>query len=185
MKDNPVAVLASGPSLTQHDVDLVRECGLPIIAVNSSWKMARDCVALVAGDYRWWKAYGDEVDIPALRVSRSQKAQDNYGAKRTKSKVSCGYNSGMVAVEWAIRKMYSPIILLGFDASIKDGLHYFGPHERTPNPNEHRVKMWHKHFNELSGAYPKAEIINCSRRTAIDCFPRKTLESVLDSLSQS
>jgi hypothetical protein len=181
IKGSPVAVLASGPSLCEEDVSKVRIAGLLIIAVNSSWMMAPDCDVLVAGDYRWWKAYGEHAP-QCLRISRSDRAEKHYNAKRMKSRVRHGYNSGMVAVEWAIRKGASKVIMLGFDCSLKNGAHWHGGHTDTPDPNELRVKRWKEQFAELRRAYPKADVVNCSRYTEIDAFPVRQLEHVLCGL---
>jgi len=184
MRGKPVAVIASGPSVTRSDIQLIRDHGIIMVAVNSSWEWVRDCRAIVAGDYRWWKAHAENVDIDAIKLSRSQKAHDEFGARKIRTKMKGGYNSGQAAVEWVIQKGASNVILLGFDATLENGMHHFGDHVETPNPTEHRVKLWHKQFKELRSAYPKADIVNCSRHTALDAFPIVRLEDALASVSE-
>jgi len=187
-KGRNVAVLATGPSLTIEDCEAVRDAGFLTIGVNSAWKIAPWVDVLYAGDNRYWKAYWKDIEaagVKARRFSRSSTAEKAVGAKYVKTKMPRDYNSGQLAIELAIRGGAALVVMLGFDASVKDGLHCHGPHDKTPNPNGNRCDRWLDQFSRIPGAYPKAKIINCSRRTAIDCFPRKTLESVIAGLSKS
>ena len=180
----PVAVLASGPSMTQEDADAIRDAKIKTIAVNGTWKLAPWCDVLYAGDYRWWKAYGDKIDIPAKRLSRSSNSEKSHGATYVKTKMSRAYNSGQLAIEVAIRYGGNPIILLGFDGSVANGVHWHGEHKKTPNPNKERCRRWQAQFKEITKVYPKAHIINCSRYTEIECFERADLTDVLHGLAE-
>lgn len=175
----PVVVLASGPSLDQEDIDKVRH--LKCIAVNNTWERVRHCDVLFAGDHKWWMVYGMRVDIPAKRVSLSYNSEREYSATRFKSKAAQrgGYNSGCVAIEYAISHGASQIILLGFDCSIKNGLHHHGPHEKSANPTEKKCYLWQQQFKNLRNIYPDADIVNCSSYTELTVFPRKSLDAVL------
>lgn len=178
--DRPIAVLASGPSLLLSDVCKVQEV-MPVVAVNTTWFLVNTEI-IVAGDYRWWKVHGDKVTA-RIKISRSEKAERAYGAKRMRSKVPNGYNSGMSAVEWCIQKAYGPVVMLGFDCSLRDGTHHHGDHTETPNPTDERVKRWRQQFCDLRRAYPHANVVNCSRYTELDVFPVKSLDEVLCGLS--
>lgn len=181
-KGRPIAVLASGPSLTASDIDLLRSAGVPFVAVNTTWEIARDCCALVAGDYRWWKAHGKQVDIETIKISRSPKAKKTFSTRTARSKIKGGYNSAMVAAEWCVQKGYGPVILLGVDCSLKNGVHHHGPHTKTPDPDRARLHHWPRQWKRLREAYPRAEIVNCSRHTELDTFPKRELEHVLCAL---
>lgn len=172
-------VIASGPSLVPEDVERVREAGCTIVAVNTSWKMAPFCDYLFAGDNKWWQ--NNKVDIPAKRVSLSYNAERHHGAKRFKSKVAKkgGYNSGCVAIEFAIRRGAERVILLGFDCSVKNGTHWHGDHKKSPNPNQGKCEIWKRQFATLRNTYRDSEIINCSRYTELKTFPRMSLEEAL------
>lgn len=180
MKGEIVAVIASGPSLTSEDVEAVSH--LKTIAVNSSWKIAPFCDVLFAGDFVWWKNYGKEVNIAAKKVCMTARAKE-IGAVHFKHKHSKGYNSGMCAIEYAVRRGARKIIMIGFDCSIKNGIHHHGEHKKTPNPNETRCNRWKDQFRWLRKEFPDADIVNCSRYTEIDCFPVLPLEEVLCGLS--
>lgn len=174
-----VAVLASGPSLVEDDIRAVSH--LPCVAVNNTWEVARFCSVIFAGDHKWWMHNGDAVDIPAARVSLSYNSERQYSAKRFKSKVakSGGYNSGCIAIEYAIVHGASRVIMLGFDCSVKHGTHHHGDHKKSPNPDKVKCQRWVQQFDTLRRIYPQADVVNCSRYTELRVFPVKPLESVL------
>jgi len=85
-------------------------------------------------------------------------------------------NSGYQALNLAYILGAGKIILLGFDMS---GSHFFGEH-----PEPLKVTSPFKQFvNGFRTITKPVEIINCSRQTKIDCFPRKNLEDVLNETS--
>lgn len=174
-----VVIIASGPSLNEQDCSDVERSGLTTVAVNSSWKAARFCHAIYAGDLTWWRHYGTEIDIDVPKYTLSQNAAQVFGLKRHQSKVGNGYNSGLLACEMALDFRAARLILLGFDCSVKAGTHWHGDHTKTPNPNKDRCRKWLGYFERLNTKYPKASIINCSRETEITCFPRQSLEAAL------
>ena len=172
-------VIGSGPSLTQADCALVERSGLPTIAVNSAWQWALFCDVLYAGDLTWWVNYGPDVDIEVEKYTLSQNAAQVFGLKRHKSKLGNGYNSGMLGIEMAINFGADTVLMLGFDASVDNGLHFHGKHTKTANPDKVRCARWIGYFDKLADTYPKANIINCSRESAILRFPRVDLEQAL------
>jgi hypothetical protein len=170
-----VVCIASGPSLSADDCERVERSGLPTIAVNTSWKMARFAQVLYAGDACWWNANIAEVDIAAQRWTCS-------GNAATKHEINfhsmCGaYNSGLRAIQLAMDFGAKKILLLGYDCSVKHGTHWHGEHKKTKNPTAAKCHMWQAQFARIKNK--KCEIINCSRVTALSCFTKKPLEEVL------
>lgn len=84
-----------------------------------------------------------------------------------------GGNSGFQAINLAYHLGAKTIILLGFDMF---GGHYFGNH-----PQELAQGSPFNGFIESMKTINEVEIINCSRMTVLDCFPRMRIESVLSS----
>lgn len=180
-KGETAVVLGSGPSLTAQDVAAVQH--LRRVAVNTTWELDPLCDVLFAGDNKWWCQNGDRVNSPARRVSLSYNAENVYGATRFKSKVAKnGYNSGCVAIEYALRQGASKVLLLGFDCSVKHGVHHHGKHPKSPNPDAHKCQLWMKQFDRIKKFYPSATIINCSRYTELETFEKSTLEDALCAL---
>ena len=175
-----VAVVASGPSLTLEDCEALRVAGIPTVAVNTSWRAARHACVIYAGDEGWWKAHIDEIDIDAERWTSAKQAARRM---RLHWHVRTGpYNSGMRAVQLAMDKGAKRIILLGFDCSLANGIHWHGPHTKTGNPRPDSAAAWQRHFAGVAAEAKKRRvtIVNCSRYTALKCFARATLESELE-----
>lgn len=58
------------------------------------------------------------------------------------------------------------------------GSHYFGDHPKNLN-NDSPYKRFMQAFETINPKSHGIEIINCSRQSALECFPRTTLDSVL------
>lgn len=174
--------IASGPSLTAGDCEAVRLFGKGVVAVNNSWKMVPWCDYIFAGDLKWWRAYHRELNIQAERWTSSTAAAKTY--KVNFFKASGPFNSGMRAIQWGIWKGFKDILLLGYDCSLKNGIHWHGPHDERralKNPNAKKVCRWHSQFEQVAiDANKKGVLIrNCSRYSEMACFPRAKLEDVL------
>ena len=174
-----VACIASGPSLSAEDCALVERAGIPAIAVNTSWKMARFAEIIYAGDLSWWKAYGQEIDIKAEKWTCSRRASVQYGAQF--HKIGGVYNSGLRAIQLAIGFGASRILLLGYDATVKNGTHWHGNHAKTKNPDEARCLKWHRQFAALDRK--GAQVINCTPGSALECFPKMPISEALSGVS--
>lgn len=180
--NDAVVVLASGPSLTLEDIELVERSKIKTIAVNTTWKKARFCDILYAGDLAWWKHNHESIDISAQRWSCSSTARHKYQTHYRGSRIKPGHNSGANAIELAYHLGARKILLLGFDCSVINGTHHHGDHSKTANPNEKRCKGWERQFQMLTSLCKDATIINCSRFTALDCFPKKDIKTALSEL---
>lgn len=180
-----VVVIGSGPSLTAQDCLAVEQSGITTIAVNHAWKMARFCHVMYAGDLTWWRHYGEEVDIDVPKYTLSQNAAHVFGITQHKSKLGPGYNSGLLAIEMAIHFGAKKVLLLGFDCSVKNGTHFHGNHTKTQNPNRDRCEKWKGYFLRLAEKHTDIEIINCSRETELQCFPRQSLGDALAGVVKS
>jgi len=173
--------IASGPSLTASDcMDVVRS-GIKTIAVNDSWRMFPYCNYIYAGDAKWWKVNYDKIDILAEKWTCSDKAANTY---KIHYHIAGGpYNSGMRAIQFGMSKGFKNIALLGYDCSLKNGVHWHGLHTAEPlrNPDADKVRKWHDQFRRVSDNAKKqgVNICNCSRYTELTCFEKMTLEEAL------
>ena len=182
--------IASGPSLTREDCEKVREAGIETIAVNNAWKFAPFSKYLFGGDYNWWKVYKDEIECKAERWTCSMNAKRKFNINYFKKRGP--YNSGMRAIELAMAKGANSIILLGYDGSLKNGVHFDGKHSggylakngnyvELRNPNEKSVANWQKEFARVAEQAEKnnVQIINCTKETALTQFKTGKLEDTL------
>lgn len=174
-----IAVCASGPSLTAADCALVSDAGIPLIAVNSSWRAAPQCRYIYAGDLQWWDKNHAEIASNAERWTCNRRAAARYGIHLFETDTSGTFNSGQRAILFAMSLGVTNIILLGFDCSILNGLHWHGAHEGISNPTADNIRRWHGEFARIAEMPGRPLIINCSRQTSIRCFPRAALEDAI------
>jgi hypothetical protein len=139
----------------------------------------------------WWTAYFAEVS----RVFKGEKwtvsaaARDRYdlhwiygmdrpGLSKDPTFIHTGKNSGYQAMSLAALFGVKRILLLGFDFQRSGGrTHWHGDHPRGLG-NGGQYPTWVRAMNELARDLERAqiEVINCSRKSAIHCFPVKTIE---------
>jgi hypothetical protein len=106
---------------------------------------------------------------------------DSPGLAKDPTCIHQGKNSGYQAMGLAYLFGAARILLLGFDFS-RDGArtHWHGDHPKGLG-NGGTYPTWVAAMNSLAVDLKAAgvEVINCSRRTAINCFPRRAIEEVL------
>lgn len=170
--------IASGPSLTPEDCALAVRSAHPIIAVNSSWLAVPDCQHIYAADFSWWDHNHDIVSKNAQHWTQSRRANLRYGVQLFHTADNGPFNSGQRAIQLAAHLGATRVILLGYDCSLANGLHWHGRHPATMhNPVPREVGRWHTEFSTLVGLLPGVDIVNASRHTALTCFPRTTPEA--------
>jgi hypothetical protein len=182
--------LASGPSLTREDVELVRAWRGEdrfVYVVNNTYQLAPWADLLFVGDGNWLEHYGPSCTFAGKRVTASQRGRiDSWQV------VPQGFqwfqNSGAGAIAWAIHQGAKRVHLLGYDCQKSGGkAHWHEPHEGVLKhgrklrdaPN---IKDWFTSFGGVATVAKSkgVEVLNCTRATALKCFPRATLESVVE-----
>lgn len=200
-----VVCIASGPSLTQDQVDVVEEQKHPVIAVNDNYKLAPFCDILFACDVLWWyEHYYEAVKVcdkaEFWTIYENGTAFENHrkgdypkkihevGYYRmnglgTEEKVHHGGNSGYVAINLAYLMGASKIVLIGYDHKHTYGKrHWFGDHDSKKfKTNAEDTDRWLRNFKVLSDdlRHEGVDLVNCSIETAIDSCRRGKLEEEL------
>lgn len=184
-----VVLIASGPSLTQEDVDYVRGKA-KVIVINNNYQLAPWADALFAADYKWWNWHGDDVNEKFQgqtwccdpKVKEIWKAcyirkKAGRGFCHEKQYLHTGGNSGYMAMNLGYLFGAKRLILLGYDMKFgaDDKSHWFGDH---PDKIRSNYKGWMRYFADLASQDP-LPIINCTRDTALDVFEQQPLEEVL------
>ncbi|HHX8240231.1 hypothetical protein LPQ20_20900 [Klebsiella pneumoniae] len=183
-----VFCVASGPSLTREDCAAVEKTGCSIIAVNNTWQLFDEIYALFAGDLSWWKQHRKEVPNGRFRkITANLAAAKSYALEyRRYCSPQEGFNSGAMAISLAEELGARVVVLLGYDCSISKGLHWHGPHSgNLRNPTETSIAKWHRQFQRIHEKHPTLQILNASRSSDIQCFPRINLNTVIASLSSA
>lgn len=195
-----VVCLAGGPSLTVADVDACRDRAR-VIAVNDAYRLAPWADALYACDDQWWRwqreLHPAALDAFAgLRFAMKPRATKWSPGVRIvpptgvqgletdpAAGVRHGQNSGYQAINLAYHLGAARIVLLGYDCQLgaAGAHHWFGKH---PNQKPPLVAAWRGHFPTLVAPLRAAgvEVVNCSRETALSCFPRRSLAETLAPL---
>lgn len=172
MLGSEFAVIATGPSLTQEQVDKVR-AKFRVIVVNDAYQLAPWAEYLVAQDYEWWNHHKDAYQFSGRKFS----THEIPGVDRLdrNGMISNSTNSGLVAIELAKRLGATKIVLLGFDMH---GSHYFGAHpeglHNTPPARFNRfmqaMEVWRMMNTGL-------DVVNCTPGSALKVFRRGDLDA--------
>lgn len=179
-----VVCIASGPSLTKEDCAAVERSRLRAIAANTSWKRAQFADILFAADQAWWQQNIHEKPTPAQWWTCSHAAAKEFDQLHLYVTREPHRNSGARSIDLALDLGAARILLLGFDCSLVDGVHWHGPHERTMNPDDQTLVKWRQDFDQVAERCERASVpvVNCSRKTALTCFPRAPLDGELKSV---
>ena len=178
-----VVCIASGPSLTQADCDIVHLSGHPVIVVNTSFRLAPWADVLFAFDHKWWRAYHHEVKqvFTGKRYSYARQVQ-GLGVQSLWSAPWFGNfgNSGACAIRFAMACGAKKIILLGYDCSTQEKSHWHGDHPGDMS-NCKSIARWPTQFRTVAkfAREQNVQIINASRRTVLKCFEKVRLEDVI------
>jgi hypothetical protein len=137
-----------------------------VIVVNTSYQIAPWADALFAIDRNWWQ-YHDGTINESFRGKR-YKLIDVGGAPG---------NSGAGAILLADKLGAKRIILIGYDCHKRGGSHWHGDHPR-PLGNAGSIGRWPRQFRAVAEKV-KADVVNCSPGTMLDCFPKADLSEAL------
>jgi hypothetical protein len=191
MADADWVILASGASLTDDDVEYVRQSDAFVCVVNDTWRKMPDADLLYAADERWWNKYGDEVteQFEGKKWTQNVPSSKRFGLKlvrigqlygwcSTPYIVASGQLSGYQAINLVGHFKPRRIILLGYDMQHTGGkVHWFGNHPKGW-PNSQNLHLQVRHFDAMAKE-ATVPILNASRETALTCFPRVRLRDVL------
>jgi hypothetical protein len=134
-------------------------------------------------DRQWWDEYGAEVN----ETFRGQKFSCNpiekhWNVTRLQREAFNGFgNSGAGCVSLAAVGLAETIIMLGFDCQKTNGQsHWHGDHP-VKLGNARYIERWPEKFAELARFVRHVKVINASRVTALNLFPKQTLEEALEA----
>jgi hypothetical protein len=193
-----VVCIATGPSLTQAQIDFVYDYAsiglVSVIAVCDAGLDERAPMSapwadiLYAGDWTWWshwrpttgavRACGQIEAVQrgyadvCLVVEPEPVVLDRVGV------VWSGRHSGIQALQLAVTLDAAKVCLLGYDCRM---------HGNRRNFYRDRPRQfsgpWTGESHEWASNYARLEIpvpvINCTPGSAIDCFPRSPIEEAL------
>lgn len=194
-----VVCLASGPSLTTEDCEYARGKAT-VIAINDAVRLAPWADVLYSSDRSWWKRQKLATDFAGVRMKvataewkptdkRSYPHNDG-GILILKNTGVTGVdfqapgirnlqNSGGAAINVAVHLGAKRILLLGYDMGMhKHRAHFYEPPyapRRSPYIRYRRLMATMVEPLEKAGI----TVLNCSRHTDLEAFPRAVLREVL------
>jgi len=190
-----VAILASGPSLTDAQIETARAAQAAgrarIVAINNTWRRAPFADALYASDAAWWRHYRPA--FTGERWSRSMAAPE-FGARycpgiagdrlsTDPARIHFGGFSGFQAVNLAFLLGAAKIVLAGFDCAPAGALsHWHGDHPRgLNNPGPANFAAWCAVLDPAAAdlAAQGVEPVNSTIGGALQAWPRQPLEEAL------
>lgn len=201
--DATAVVIAGGPSLTDADVAHVRNVwgekgGVKIISVNESWRLTHDVLHVAYGaDPDWWKNRGPRKDdTPADRWTQDKnwiyREADELGLKMIRAEPGAGIsinpgfiyqgaNSSFQAMNLAILHGTRRIVFLGLDLSADGTKTHWHEYPEKFQRREPGYKMFRESFEEAAPILKGlgVTVINASRRTVLEAFPRMTIQEAL------
>lgn len=133
---------------------------------------------LYAMDRAWWQKYYASSPLVFLgeRITCNQRVPGVTTVRFSHPK-----NSGAGAMVLAEMLGARRIILLGYDCSYgADGKrHWHGDHPKVLG-NAVSMPKWYPMFREVAGQLAHCDIVNASRRTALDFWQKQPLEQALE-----
>lgn len=194
-----MACLATGPSLTQADCDLLRG-KVRVIAINDAHRLAPWADVLYSSDRRWWPYHkavpaftGQKFGIgsglqkrnpfPGLPEIRVLQNTGYSGIEVEPTGLRTGRNSGYAAVNLAVHFGAARILLLGYNMSHHHGAHFFGDHPAVLRQNAGLYPGFRRSFDSMVEPLKTlgVEVINCTPNTSLHVFPERKLRDVLAS----
>jgi hypothetical protein len=148
-----------------------------VIVVNTTYQAALWADCLFAMDRVWWDKYRADV----IARFEGERISSNNIAGVSKVDVKPHGNSGAGAIAAALFYGAKRVILLGYDCQRTNGqAHWHGDHPAGLG-NAGRIEKWPQSFLELSkNITASIEVINCSRETALNMWPKQDLEIALN-----
>jgi len=179
-----VICIATGSSITLQDVEFCQGKG-KLYAVKEAILYAPFADILYSADTDWWDLKDRWQSFTGKKWTVSSEAALKYNLNHIEydpkiiwsdkqGLIASGGNSGFQAINLAYLHGAERIILLGYDMGYKSQKHFFDKTHKRDSRNSDYHK-WLEHFEKASKVIP-IEIINCTRETSLECFPRMSLE---------
>jgi hypothetical protein len=131
----------------------------------------------------WWFSgsydFADHPQVNALRLTGQSGHEDAPDGLKH------GSNSGYQAIELAIKLGAKRIILLGYDMKCDNGRSHWHNEPRQADFADVAARSMLPHFESLVSPLKAlgVNVINATPGSAIECFPKATLEEALSSAS--
>ena len=193
-----VAVLASGPSLTQSDATYAREHAARVITVNETWRLCPTADVAYGADAGWWRKRGPtpeqfrgqlwtqrigwrKRDVPEY-MNVAENVKTGHQVTRN-GPIALGANSSFQAMALAIHWGAAKVVFLGLDmTNDRRKSHWHGDHpEGLRNTSDATFRTFRRNFEKAAPILQQigVTVINASSNSALTCFEQKRLYNAL------
>lgn len=162
-----------------------------VITVNSTYLLAPWADVHYSSDIDWWRLHvsgpmngekwtGDPLAAQEMGL-KCCPFRRKSGLSTDPGVINWGGNSGFCALQLAFQFGAKRILLIGYDQKDPENKgHWHGEHPETVR-RPFNFPLWHKHFERCARDFARnrVQVVNCSRDTALTCFPRAELRTVL------
>lgn len=194
--DSTIVCIAGGPSLTPEDVAFCQGKAR-VIAINDAYRLAPWADVLYAADAAWWRRHWSAVKtfaglkfsigscdtaLPEPNTVQYLRNTGLTGLERDPRGLRTGKNSGFQSINLAAHLGAKRIVLLGYDMGHAPGQpsHWFGEHPAGLNRHSPYAAFLECFASLIAPLKALGiEVLNCSRQTRLNCFPRFPLEKAL------
>ncbi len=192
-----VAIIASGPSTKRVDINSLRN-RVRVIAIKQSVDLCPWANVVYGCDWHWWAhrrglpefagprlVYdaGAAQSFPWLHRVDIDKAQDRILVDEP-LRIGSGGNSTFQAVNIGVQFGARGVILIGFDATDRSGVHWYGRNNwpSSHNPGPPNFRRWRAAMMMAAPSLTRmgVEVVNVSPLTECKAFPRRSLAEVLE-----
>jgi hypothetical protein len=195
-------IIGGGPSLKGFDFSILAVRN--VIGCNDAYLLGeRVCPICLFGDTAWYVAHQERLSAyqglkvscnpdmlgkPDIHVLQREVHRETgrknvvYGLSTDRRKLMWNGNTGMAAVNLALLLGARLIILLGFDMQLSSSgdPNWHPPLEGRVNPNVYpRFRRSSKGVLGDLHLFPGAKVLNANPESAMDTFPRVTLQEAL------
>ena len=188
--------IASGPSLTKEQCEIARDAGFRIGVTNDSYLMAPSADLCYFADPKWFHWHKDREEFKSFAGQKCSITANhnavpdaavhvlgNAGAEGVSldpTKIVTGAHSGYQLLNIVIMSGAKRILLLGYDCKRgpDEKKHWFGDHPDKSEPPYTGIRFRYNAVVPVA-ARLGIDIINCTPGSWIECFPTRSLESLL------
>lgn len=172
-KAKAVAVCATGPSMTDEVVEIVRDTftndDCKIAAVSDSYILFPGADIVVASDYNWWNHH--QPDVPEFKCYAANQSANKLLGLNVVQGLPSSINSTALAIEVATR-LYRPdrIYIFGADCHNEKGYHFFGSHPPgLKNTTDKRFEKIVREIQEVSQSCIArgVHVLSCTEGSAL------------------
>lgn len=195
-----VYILGGGPSLNDVDMDLIKDKN--VIGVNEAYTLGDFVDYTFIGTNRYYnkhkhnfEGYRGQVICAGGLSTNDPRVHTVYSCNDTmtmqRGRIGIANNSGIGAINLAAQLGVKTIVLLGFDMSVIEGTNW---HNKDINLNYFKRQTKESYYEKVRDTMCNVvaealyqldiEVINCSTKSAIDCFPILSLENYLETTEE-